>query len=41
MCLIPISQLSQGNLFLMIGSLEVMHKEIFTIPSVIRISSFS
>ena len=31
--------LSQGNLFLMIGSLEVMHKLTFTIPSVIQIRS--
>ena len=33
--------LSQGNLFLMIGSLEVMHELIFTILSVIQISSFN
>ena len=30
--------LSQSNLFLMIGSLEVTHKQNFTIPSVIKIS---
>ena len=33
--------LSQGNFFLMTGSLEVMHEVIFTIPSVIQISSIS
>ena len=33
--------LSQDNLFLMIGSLEVMQELIFTIPSVIQISSIS
>ena len=31
--------LSQGNSFLMIGSLEVTHELIFTIPSVIQINS--
>ena len=31
--------ISQGSLFLMIGSLEVMHELMFTIPSVIQISS--
>ena len=30
--------LSQGSFFLMIGSLEVTHDIIFTIPSVIQIS---
>ena len=34
-------QLSQDNFFLMIGSLEVMHEIIFTIPSVIQISSIN
>ena len=34
-------QLSQGKLFLMIGSLEAMHELIFTIPSVIQICSIS
>ena len=33
--------LSQGNFFLMTGSLEVTHEVIFTIPSVIQISSIS
>ena len=33
--------LSQGNLFLMVGSLEVMHELIFTVPSVIQINSVS
>ena len=33
--------LSQGNFFLTIGSLEVMYEFIFTIPSVIQISSIS
>ena len=33
--------LSQGNFFLMIGHLEVTHKLIFTIPSVIHISLIS
>ena len=34
--------LSQGNFyFLMIGSLEVTHEIIFTIPGVIQISSIS
>ena len=34
-------QLSHGNSFLMIVSLDVMHKLIFNIPSVIQISSVS
>ena len=38
MCL-QLIPLSQGNVFLMIGSLEVTHKLILTIPSVIQISS--
>ena len=33
--------LSQGNFLLIISSLEVMHEIIFTIPSVIYISSIS
>ena len=33
--------LSRGNFFLMIGSLEVTHELIFTIPSVIQICSIS
>ena len=33
--------LSQGNFFLMIGSLEVTHELIFAIPSVIEISSIN
>ena len=37
-CLIP---LSQGNLFVMIGSLQVMYELIFTIPSVIQIGSIN
>ena len=32
---------SPGNLFLVIGSLEVIDKLIFTIPSVIQISSIN
>ena len=36
-CLQPIL-LSEGNFFLMIGSLEVMHEIIFIIPSVFQIS---
>ena len=33
--------LTQGNLFLMIGSLEVAHELMFTIPSVIQIHLIS
>ena len=33
--------LSQGNFFLKICSLKVTHELIFTIPSVIQISSFN
>ena len=39
-CLQPII-LSQGKFFLMIGSLEVTHELLFTIPSVIQISSIN
>ena len=33
--------LSQGNFFLMIDSLEIMHEILFTIPSIIQISSIN
>ena len=36
-----LSPISEVNLFLMIGSLEVTNKLIFTIPSAIQISLFS
>ena len=36
---LQLNPLSGDNLFLMTGSLEVTHKLIFTIPSVIQISS--
>ena len=34
-------QISQGNLFFMVGSLEITHRLIFAIPSVIQISSIN